>query len=764
MPKFRNYQTNFSGGLLSEGMLGRVDLAQYESGCKQLTNWWPKVTGGMRRRPGSLHLAFVDNALRIESFIFSESQTYIFVFRYQTGGVHIDNNNIHIYNPVTGELVATVDLPISFLAHEIYEMSITQKGDVMFLAHPLHRTLLVTRTSSSTFVLSEYVFETSISANGFPKLMPFIKFEAPQSTMRPNGYSRDGIVNLELVGATWTTSNNNTIVRYRGKQILITAIVNDNNATGVIKEELDQGAVLSFNASVSNPHDFRVGEIIVGRDSGVKAEVTETNDTSIAVAMIAGKFAALTTEEVEGLDGGNIAKILSFSNTNPPASADWDEEAFSVKRGWPGIVEFHSQRLWFGGSSSLPAHIFGSRVAAFFNFDAGDAFPADSIQAAIAGKQINNVLDIVSGRHLQIFTDAAEFYAPQSEDRPLEPLTFDLLPQTRYGTKSGAGRTVVPPFTNAAVGQVGPKVFDESTIFVQAQGSAIREFIWQDAQKGYSSDPISLIAEEHINDVKDVEVLYGGYDRPEQIAFFVNGDGSIVWYHAARAESIRTWGTWETQGNYKSLTVVQDKLYALVERATDSGTELALERFELDVTLDGAWQDYDLGIDAARSIWDFSGSKYNGITVQAVSGEEMTFVPFVGTFHNTDFYLGEYVMASGIVDLGQVEVFNITIGLGFIQTLEPMPIEIKDQNGVTGGMPKRIVSADVYMASTMAIQLNGHSITTFLGQNDLSKKPDPITGLRKFYLLGYSERPTVLIENRIPLPCEVLSLGAEVEY
>jgi hypothetical protein len=425
---------------------------------------------------------------------------------------------------------------------------------------------------------------------------------------------------------------------------------------------------------------------------------------------------------------------------NPPASADWDEEAFSNELGWPSVIEFHSQRLWLGGSSSLPAHIFGSRVAAFFNYDVGDAFPADSIQVAIAGKQINQVTDIVSGRHLQVFTDKGEFYAPQSEDRPLVPETFDLIPQTRYGSRR----------------ILEPKVFDESTIFVQAQGSAVREFIWQDNQRGYSSDAISLIAEEYLNDVQEVEVLYGGYDRPEQIAFFVNGDGTITWYHSARAESIRTWGTWSTNGSFKSLTVVQDKLFALVERTTKNGLELFLERFELDVTLDCAVQ----LTDTAQSIWpDAVNARWEGIEMQVTTGV---------TAPDPDYFIGEYtpyadgiLEADGVVDITPYSRDNITVGLGFSQTLEIMPIEVKDRDGVTGGMPKRIVSADVYMASTLAIQLEGHKVLTFLGEDDLTVKPDPITGLRKFYLLGYDERPTLTIYNDIPVPCEALSIGAE---
>jgi len=731
MPKFRNYQTNFSGGLLSEGMLGRVDLAQYENGCKQLENWWPKVTGGMRRRPGSLFRTLLDTAVRIESFIFSETQTYIVCFRNDSG--RHSNFNIVVIDPITGSIVATRHKVLTETV--IRELSITQKGDVMFIAHDSFRTLLLKRTGASTFILQNFEWEGRITDNAYPKKMPFAKFADQQVTINPNRYELNGLATVTASEDVFHDTLVGTAIRYRGKQIMVTAVASPTSLTGTILEELDQGVVIHFSSSNDKPHDFQVGEIIVGRDSGVKVEVTATNNTNITGAYLAGKFAPLSTEEVEGLTSGNIAHITAFSNTNPPATADWDEEAFSEYRGWPGVIEFHSQRLWLGGSSSLPAHIFGSRVAAFFNFDVGDAFPADSIQAAIAGKQINLITDIVSGRHLQVFTDKGEFYAPQSEDQPLIPETFDLIPQTRYGSK----RTIEP------------KVFDESTIFVQSRGSAIREFIWQDNQKGYSADAISLIAEEHLNDVQEVEVLYGGYDRPEQIAFFVNGDGTITWYHSARAESIRTWGRWTTQGQYKSLTVVQDKLYALVERTTANGTEQFLECFELDLTLDCVTQRSG----GFGSLWTGFDPRWDGITLQATSGV---------TAHDADYYLGEYVQFSEQIDVSPLKVDNITAGLGFTQTLETMPIEVKDRNGVTTGMPKRLVYVDLYMASTLAIQIDGQSVSTFLGENDLSQKPDPITGLRKFYGLGYSERPTVVITNQYPVACEALSIGAEVEY
>lgn len=760
MPRFRNYQTNFSGGLLSAGMRGRVDLAQYENGCLQLTNWWPKITGGMRRRPGSMYLNTRSGAVRIEAFIFSETQEYLFCF---WTGV---NEGIDIYNPDTGALIQSLPITgITWTDESIKEMSITHTGDVMILVHQSFLPTIIRRTSATTFAQEAFVFESvnPVDAGAYPKTMPFIKYADSDITISVNAYKEGDSCTVTASEPVFTDRHLNRAIRYRGKQLYVTAVPGpvqpQSTCTATIKQDLDRGCVLTFNPALHSAQDFYIGEIIVGRTSGIKAQVVDKDDTTITVAMIAGVFPASPTEEIEGLDSGNIATITAGSTTNPVAITDWDEEAFSDDQGWPSVAEFHAQRLWLAGSSSLPAHIFGSRAAAYFNFDVGDAFPADSIQAVISDKQVNKITDIVSGRHLQVFTDAGEFYAPQAEDLPLKPETFDLRKQTRYGSAD----------------TIEPKLFDESTLFVQAQGKAVREFLWVDNLRGYSSDAISLIAEEHLNDIQEVEVLYGGYDRPEQLAFFVNGDGTITWYHAARAEQVRSWGKWETNGSYKSLAVIGDKLFCLVERTIDGTPTMMLERFEMHLTLDSAITKVSASLTPVTGFTahalHLANEEVEAVVAVSADGSGDLGGPGVADQAlDADYYIGKLTVgATGDTDITGTaiaieSVTNLTVGFGYEQTLETMPIEVKDPNGLTGGMPKRLVSADVYLLSTLAIQLEGNRVTTFLGQDDLSVRPTAITGPRKFYLLGYDERPTLTIYNEIPLPCEALAIGAEVEY
>jgi len=763
MPRFRNYQTNFSGGLLSEGMLGRLDLAQYENGCKILDNWWPKVTGGMRRRPGTTYLNSQEGAVRLEPFIFSEDQVYLFLF---WNDPLSSTDGINIYDADTGALIQFLDLSgVAWSDDIIKELSITQTADVMFCAHNSFPPIMIRRTGATTFVQESFQFESKypVDAGAYPLAMPFFKYADTAITIQTNGYQEGASVTVTASSPVFEDRHLNRAIRYRGKQLYVTAVPGplqpQSTCTAVILEDLDRGAVLTFAGTPTDmPMDYLIDEIVVGRTSGIKAQVIDKSPTSITIAMIAGVFPAGATEQVEGLTSGNICTITANSNVNPVPTTDWDEEAFTPTHGYPSVIEFHSQRLWLAGSSSLPAHIFGSRVAAFFNFDVGDAEAADSIQAVISDKQVNEIRDVVSGRHLQIFTDAAEFYAPQSEDLPLEPTTFDLRKQTRYGVNA----------------TIEPQIFDESTLFVQAQGNAIREFIWVDTLRGYSSDAISLISEEHLNDIQEVEVLYGGYDRPEQIAFFVNGDGTITWYHAARAEQIRTWGKWTTQGNYKSLAVIQDKLYCLVEREIDGDTVSMIERFELHLTVDSAITKVSAGLVPVTGFTahalHLKNTEVNVVVAVNASNSGSLGGPQVADQElDADYYLGNITIGetgdselSGVIEVDPVG--NMTVGLPYTQLLETMPIEIKDNQGVTSGLPKRIVSADLYLASTLAAQLQGNRVLTFLGEIDLQQRPLAITGPRKFYLYGYYERPTLVIQNEIPLPCEALALGAEVEY
>ena len=73
------FQTSFEYGEISPRLLARVDLAAYNKATKAMENMYPKVSGGARRRRGTLFLGEVQDsemAVRLIPY----NQEYILVF------------------------------------------------------------------------------------------------------------------------------------------------------------------------------------------------------------------------------------------------------------------------------------------------------------------------------------------------------------------------------------------------------------------------------------------------------------------------------------------------------------------------------------------------------------------------------------------------------------------------------------------------------------------------------------------------------------
>jgi len=121
--------------------------------------------------------------------------------------------------------------------------------------------------------------------------------------------------------------------------------------------------------------------------------------------------------------------IETLLTTTP--TIDWQEQAFSAVRGYPGSVAFHQGRLVIGGSRDLPNRLWFSKSGDLFNFDLGTGLDDQSIEFAILSDQVNAIRGLFSGRHLQVFTSGAEWMVTGD---PLTPTTVQLKRQTRIGS------------------------------------------------------------------------------------------------------------------------------------------------------------------------------------------------------------------------------------------------------------------------------------------------------------------------------------------
>lgn len=782
MPKNRLYQSNFSSGYLDPYMAGRSDLKSYQQGLSQSDNWYPLAQGGIRRRPGTRFLSSrADDGSkpygRIFSFEFDEDEKYIMWMHGMeapTKPALVWIQHWDIYQlPADGTMPPDYyDMPspctvvgtFPELTQEQWKLvKYTQRGDTALFHFPDGSVpKKMVRESANVFSLSNFTFDVKkLEGAEVRSRQPFFKFAPAEVTIKvTNGtdYVRGETVTVECTEDYFETDHVGLYLQYRGKQMIIASYISATLVTATLVEELPTGIALNLS-SFQSTAGFKVGEIVFGQQSGAQMEVQVSNDRQPAVTgfwhvaslyyiaglLLSGEFQP--GEIVEGIESGSTATVATGSagivKTDPPNVNDWEEQAFSDFRGYATTAAFHSQRLWLGGSPSLPAHIFGSKVAAFFNFEAGDGYPADSIQTAISGNQVSKVLSIVSGRHLQVFTDKAELFAPETDDKPLSPEDFSLRTVSKYGIEPG----------NDAM------VFDEATLYIQANGKNIREFIYSDLEAGYSASSVSIAAANLLVAPYRMAVLFGAEDRPEQLALVVSTDGTIAWHQSIRREEVKGWGRWTTNDmdcsvdpGFRDVCIVDEYVFVLARRKTVGVETTYLEVFDWDRTMD------------CSTSWSGTlGSTLPNYWNRFI-GESLPVVTDSGSVLNA-YLVGNYTVGGGGgVSISPLQVDNATVGLNYTAIGAPMWAEFSTDTGYSLAEPKRIVQLAVLLDNTLHIEVDGFPVYAKQVTDDFSLPPTPITGMRQWWQLGYDFRRTVIIQNDVPLPCTVLSLSMEVAY
>ena len=720
----RTIQTNFSGGALDPLMKGRPDTKMYNNGAETIENWMQLVQGGLRRRRGTKKLSNIGAAKRLLPFVFNKDQTYI---------IALGNTTLDVYDPADGSTVQTQLTGCPWTTAQLNEIRYAQRGDTMILTHEDFRMQVITRTGASSFTRANWSWSTHTS--GWPMYSPQYKYAGNSVTIQASATT--GSITLTTSAAHWTSDHDGCLAAVSGRQCEITEFVSSTVVNATVRQDLYEGQ----DVTVQDASQFEVGEICTQADTNAEGEIVSITGNVIRVANRKRALFENNTTTVGGTSGAE-SDATGVSTISPQATADWTECAMSPAQGWARSVTFHGQRLWFGGAKNLPSHLFSSKVAAFYNFDTGEALDDESVQASIAADKVNTINHLISAGTLQVYTDQGEFYCPESQDNPLSPTSFNIRKQSPYGS-----------------GNVSPMIFDRATIFVQQIGTAVREFLWEEINGGYTANAISL-ASNHLIDpdgIVDASVLYGMKERPEQYVFFVNNDGSLAVYHAVRVEQISSWVKWVTDGNVKNVVTVLDEVFFCVERTVGGSTVYSLEKLDDTFTL-------DMGESSSESASETS--TFTGLTNW--TSQEVHVVAAHGKIADSDYRKNAYdlgkftVDASGNLDISPYKANSVQVGFSYDATLKTLPIEIEMPNGSTFNLPKRISAVDVNLDSTLGIEVDGTNLILRNVNDDMSAAPTPKTGHERFYMMGWSREGQITIEADTPLDATILSLSMEV--
>jgi hypothetical protein len=426
--------------------------------------------------------------------------------------------------------------------------------------------------------------------------------------------------------------------------------------------------VYAFNGETEINHTYRIKPS--GTEGVIKIEMESSasifDDTWVGQIIDGGGGRARITEVVD-------AKTLSCVTIIPFYTTDtinkWKEirgyePVWSDTRGYPGTCLFAQQRLWFGGSKFLPAHIWASRIDDYNNFKNSANSDNDAIDVTMLTNE--KIINLVECRGIHVFTSGDEWTAAESS---LTPDMFTISKNSSNGSYPGLDAIIL----NGVV------------CYVEKNGRSLLSYVYNYEQASYQSDNMSIMTN-LINAPARIGCVVNSSVDKGDFLYVVKKDGTMLVACVSIPQHIFSVSEYETDGDVKDVCTLEEDVYLVVKR----GSNLYLEKVSEDK------------VDHAL---DLTVTNPDNITTS-----EQAFLMKDVFLYNDTFEVGPcrvtydgHVITRTIVPEGQYRV-----GLPYDYELESNPINI---NGKTTNINKRISHATITCKDTMFMEFCGQKKT-----------------------------------------------------
>lgn len=754
MRKLRVPLSNFQFGEISPSLISRTDSKVYSNSAQKVENFFIRAEGGVIKRSGLSNIYEFDTTVdttktqqhRLVPFIFSDDERYI---------ISLENLKIRVFRVDTSfnvTLAATVTQDTSSaalpLTHDnIHEITYAQSGDTMFIAHQTFMVRKLVRTGLTSFQVETYTFDQN-SANTIVH-QPYFSFQTPGMTLDPSATTGSGVT-FTTSAAYWDTTGSQSggdypdskhigiNFRYNDAEFQITSVQSATQATGTIFGNLKRRLKVDSFRTNEGVGTVRVTLL----NHGLSANDAFTIADASAVGGIARSAlnGARTVSEV--IDDNTFTFTAAANATSATAGGgtptlethapvtEWAEQSYSALRGFPSAVAFHQNRLWYGGTIGQPDGLWASKTATYFNFDVGDAEDDDAIDITTSIGEVNTIRHIISNKDLHVFTSTDEFIVPALQGQVTTPTNASIERQTSFGSSF-----------------LRPYIYDGATVFVDSSGAMVREFIFADAVKGYTGQPISTLSSHLINTPIQMSMLSGAIGRAENYLFIVDADGTLAVFNSNRVEQRAGWTQFTSQGSFHSCCVIDTHVYAVVKFDKGDGTnKYFLCEFSNTFNTDLA-KTYS----GTNGVFSVSSDFANGAVVDVVNGT---------------FYLGSFTVSGGNVDVSSVDssISSAEIGLKFDVTLKTNPIDAQVADGPLTGQPRTVQRVVLDLNNTLSVTVNNTNLIIRQVTDDMSQPRNAVTGKKEFRLLGFGTDPQVTITQNAPLALQINSIVAEIAF
>ena len=665
-----------------------------------------------------------DDASDVKTFDFSieTNRHYLCVV---TGGADTSpsfgNMSIYRVTDQTSNFTPVAYLPLPFKSTEVANVRDVQTENVMLMFHEDHHPIRIINTSASTFTIDD---------------IPFLN--VPQ-------YDYDDASSPTPISyvTTMTLGHFETGDRF---QI---------DVEGVLSKNITFAGDANANEESSSAFNIEknLQEMPVFGDTGVSVSRTGTAAYTITISGESTKefelFSGFATS-----DSGGTANEISFALVTQGSPRK--EDVWSTTRGFPKTAAFYAGRLWLGGTKSKLQSLFASRSGSFFDFYTEEGDDDEGIFTTISSRQLTEIIDINPDRGLQVFTAGSEFIVKGNT-----PSDITIEAQTQHGASFLEVKSV-----------------DGATLFVDQNGRTLRSFLYNYNEDAYNSTDISVLSSQLIDDPVDLGALTGSLSEDANWVFIVNQDGTSSILNTLRSQDINGFTKWingETNSAYPlntvSVSVVNNDLFLVNKRTTDTTTTYTVEKWDFDYLMDSSVR-LETSLSIIGNNLYLASNHLNGETVSVVARGTPLDNRVVQTGPDSGYIILTDAEKSFILEQDPATgVIDVEVGYNFIPAIKSMPLNtnsnrIAGQNQMRQKKVTRInlrvyKSSGVYIDDTpVPIRQFGEAVDSPLDEN-LPEQTGVIQGANSGNGWNIEVQPLITVPK--PTPFHIQAIEYEVE-
>lgn len=722
-------QFGFNTGQISPRIFTNSDSKEYQTALASSSNVLIGPTGFATWRPGTKYVAAAKS---------NSVKSYLFPFKYNNSTSYIlefTNTKIRFYKN-QGQLGAPYEVTTTYTEAECATLSIAQSYDTLYIACPTKSPKKLVRSGDTSWALSDISFDE----------WPYLTQNSTTTTLALSGTS--GSVTVTASAATFASTDVGRRIRYLSgpddsdsvlysspgasqKYFDIPFFPQTSSDVEVYRIATDGSkTALTYNSGTLAADDFKItsGQVLIyaALSSGQQLIVQRKNTCS-------GIWGTLLITAYT--DSTHVTATVEYPVSGSNASIYWRLGAWSDTTGWPSLVKFFGQRLWWAKTTSNPNGVAYSAIEDFENYSPDTDDKTGQITSSTGGFVI--LADITSVNSMEVGDS--------------------LLMGGDGGLVSVSESVSFSKEDPTDISEIVATKSNNEVIFVDYNKKKIYSVQYTFASQSYKTNDITALADNLFETYSISQIAVQKSPIPTLWVLRSNGSLCSCTLGATPKWTEHTIGG--TSPVVESIAVIPynnaDELWICITRNI-SGTKRYVEVLTQPFFNDSK----------DTCIFSDSALQYSGGSTSTITGLDHLEGQTVEIMQNGA-YGGTKVVSSGSITLNSA-CTKATVGLAYNKNFTTVPLDSGKQNGPAIGTPSRIgaIIFDVYETDGLKVGFDNSSLQEILFRPaglTGGQSYDVQTGIYEVLLQSNTETTyKIYVEQPYPLPGTIRNIAYRV--